>query len=140
MFRASPSVAECFPTEVGCALKFECAVKAEAWRLKSLFTDATLIHILHGLYKYFEMTRGRVCPSLEHTPARMWMCSVVITCCTAEWPNPRMPHSVRALVAFCTAQFAIAKLHHPLSLSLQEATAALLSRNDAAARHFMSGA
>ena len=116
-------------------MKFECAVKAEAWRLKALMTredapvffrsTAERLQIMGCVYEYFEQTRDKRCPSMERTHARMWMLAVIAN---ASSTTACSESSVKALIGFCKRHYAIVKRNYPRSKTFKEASSELANR------------
>lgn len=135
LYRSCSRVASSLPPGVGHALKFECAVKAGAWRVKALMTPgdapvffhsaAVRLQIMGGVYEYLKQTRDKRCPSMERTPALMWVLALIAN---ASSTSACSESSVEALVAFCKRRYAIVKRNYPSSATFKSATSVLASR------------
>jgi hypothetical protein len=140
LYRAAAYVSDNFPDGVGDAVKFECSVKAETWRVNALMgrdvaercgfdSAGNRMQILGCVYAYFSDSRGNCCPSIVMPPARMWMLALVglanvsTTDCEESGNNigkgiwkrkeARSENIKPPLAVFCQAQWDIVKRDHP---------------------------
>ena len=131
--------------ELGNAVRFEYKVKAEVWRLRSLMksdspqyqslqtpdkvtgfnSSGQRMMVIGHVYKYFDETRGTICPDLTFACARMWMLRLVCLLAPhAEMDDDRVVNLQR----FCTTHFNRMRLHIADALSSEAADRQLIRR------------
>ena len=120
-------------------------MKAEAWGVKALMTPedaqvffhstAERLQIMGSVYEYFQQTRDKLCPSMEGTPALMWVLALIAN---ASSTSACSESSVEALVGFCTRHYTIVKRRYPRSATFKGATSALALRYGSGAASILS--
>lgn len=131
--------------ELSNAVRFEHKVKAEVWRLQSLMKSdspqceslqtpdkvtgfnsaAQRMMVIGHVYKYFDETRGTICPDLRFGCARMWMLRLVFLLSPlADMDDDRVVNLQR----FCATLFDRMRIQHADAFSAETVDGKLLQR------------